>query len=96
MSPDNLSVLDFSTIRCGEVLKVLLKNTVMRYQCDYTHLGMPKTRMDIGVKSIPSPRTYTYNSIKKIFIYKQVGKWVYQSIPVHFFRKTSFFRTQTP
>jgi len=39
-------------------------------------LGMPETRMDIGVENIPSPHTYKYNSIKKIFIYKQVGKWV--------------------
>jgi len=26
--------------------------------------------------NLPSTLTYIYNSIKKIFIYKQVGKWV--------------------
>ena len=76
MSPDNLSVLDFSTIRCGELPKSVAKKhspaVYTRVQGD----GYPQTRMVISVVQQKDQRTYTYNSIKKIFIYKQVGKWV--------------------
>jgi len=75
MSPDNLSVLDFSTTYCGEVLKVLLKNTVMRYRSDVLHLDTSKPAWLLALAK-KGPLTYTYNSIKKIFIYKKVGKWV--------------------